>query len=97
MFNIKPKTYNDVVCMVRCVKLKEYIPDLDDKTINKVYEHIRKNSKNCILVTQEMIYYVNASGQPESAMVLDTLPTGKHFDYVIVGLRALKHYTECEK
>ena len=61
MLNIKPKTYNDVVCLSRCMELKKYIPDLTDEKIEEMYEYIKKDSENKISVTPEMISFVNAS------------------------------------
>ena len=36
MLNIKPKTYNDVVRLSRCMELKKYIPELSDEKIEVV-------------------------------------------------------------
>ncbi|MBR1970288.1 MAG: hypothetical protein IKA17_08010 [Clostridia bacterium] len=88
MLNIKPKTYNDVVRLSRCMELKKYIPDLTDEKIEEMYEYMKKDSNNKISVTPEMISFVNASGETESATVLETAPTGISFDHIILGAAA---------
>ena len=85
MINIKPRTYNEILRLTRCMAMKNYIPDLTDEKIEEMYNFLTQNPQNRISLTSEMLSYVNAAGETESATVIDA-PTGTFsFDRIILG------------
>lgn len=98
MINIKPRTYNEILRLTRCMAMKNYIPDLTDEKIEEMYNYLSQNPQNRISLTPEMLSYVNAAGETESATVLKTAPTGGFsFDRIILGattFNVLNHRTQ---
>ncbi|MBQ7400070.1 MAG: hypothetical protein IJW06_06410, partial [Clostridia bacterium] len=89
MLNIKPKTYNEAVRLSGCLEIKKYIPNLPDEKIEEMYNFLSQNEKNKISVTPEMVSFINASGETESAMVIEAPSTvALSFDHIILGAAA---------
>lgn len=40
MINIKPRTYNEILRLTRCMAMKNYIPDLTDEKIEEMYNYL---------------------------------------------------------
>ena len=88
MLNIKPRTYNEVVCLEKCKKLKNYIPEISDTIIEDMYNFIKVNSDNVISVSPDNISFVNNSaGKIERAVPIEMMNPNL-FDHIMFGMTA---------
>ena len=78
------RTYNDVKRLSKCMTLRNYIPDLTDETIEEVYYFLNENSHNMVVVSPEMISYIDSYGKTAYATVLDMI-TAAEFERIVVS------------
>lgn len=84
--NIKPRTYNEVLRYSSCMAMKNYVPELTNEKIEEMYQFLCKHPLNCIILTPEMMCYVNSAKETEYVTVLESVPTGGiMFDRVILN------------
>ena len=58
MEGINPKTLNDKIRLKKCLKLRKYAPDISDEKIKEIYSFL-KNTKYKVILTAEMLYFIN--------------------------------------
>ena len=83
MINIKPRTYNEIMRFAGCMELKKYLPNLTDEMIETMYEFLSLNPMNKVLLTPDLLSFVNAAGKTERATVVDA--SIGNFSRVVLG------------
>lgn len=81
MEGINPKTLKDKIRLSKCLKLKKYAPGITDEKIKEIYDFL-KNPKFKVILTREMLYFINNKDKAVKAFVVTPSALGQHYDRI---------------
>ena len=81
MEGINPKTFKDKVRLSKCLKLKKYAPGIPDEKIRQIYNFL-DNPKFKVILTPEMLYFVNDRDEAVKAFVITPSMIGQQYDRI---------------
>ena len=81
MEGINPKTFKDKVRLSKCLKLKKYAPGIPDAKIKEIYDFL-ENPKFKVILTPEMLYFINDKNEAVKAFVVTPSMLGQQYDRI---------------
>ena len=81
MEGINPKTLKDKIRLSKCLKLKKYAPGIPDAKIKQIYDFL-KNPKFKVILTSEMLYFINDRNEAVKAFVITPSMIGQQYDRI---------------
>jgi len=88
--NVKPKTYNEVVRLARCLEVDKYFPGLPDQTIEEMYNYICTHPEYSITITRSMIFYKDQSGETMKEIPVENIIPENNLIGIVLGASVFK-------
>ncbi|MBP3656775.1 MAG: hypothetical protein J6K32_08785 [Clostridia bacterium] len=52
MIELKPKTYNQMICYLKAREVQKMLPEVTDEQAMRIYEHLCSDKRNQVRITQ---------------------------------------------
>lgn len=81
MDGINPKNLNDKIRLKKCLKLRKFAPGIPDNKIKEIYDFLEKQG-NKVILTTELLYFVNEKNEPVKACVVNPSTIGLQYEKI---------------
>lgn len=92
---IRPKNYDEVVRLKRCLLLKQYVPEIDEQLFQKIFDFLSEDAANKVSAAKGMLSFTNKDGQTVFSKALNFFDQKQYtlIEVTALTLSVLRPYT----